>query len=139
MKYIVDHPKTKLSLDQWVSIDNMELIVAKFFFWNLGTPLQKTAAGLLRSLLWTILRERTELIPVVFPILYQNWDNDIEEPTYTELKRAWSLLLEKSQKFLKIAVFIDGIDEFDGDHSDLAEFFTSVCSVRVKVIVSSRP
>ncbi|KAF3053551.1 hypothetical protein E8E11_011697 [Didymella keratinophila] len=35
--------------------------------------------------------------------------------------------------------FIDGVDEFDGDHIDLAEFLRSLTTPKVKIIVPSRP
>jgi hypothetical protein len=139
MTYIVGHRQTKQILAQWARNDNKALLVARFFFWNLGTPLQKTTTGLLRSLLWNILTEHPELIPAIFPNLYQICDADVGDPTYIEVKTAWIRLLDKSKDFLKLAIFIDGLDEFDGDHSDLAEFVTDLCSSNVKVVVSSRP
>jgi hypothetical protein len=41
---------------------------------------------------------------------------------------------------MKLAVFVDGLDEFDGSDADMARLFgTAVDSPRVKVCVSSRP
>jgi hypothetical protein len=72
--------------------------------------------------------------------LYRNWktsDADIE-PQYVDMKEAFERLMEKS-RFLKMAIFIDGIDEFEGDHRDMARFLRSLASPHVKLIVSSRP
>jgi hypothetical protein len=139
MKYVVDNPVTKTSLAKWAAMEKHELIVAKFFFWNLGTPLQKGTVGLLRALLFTILQKYPELIPVVFPDVYQNWQDDMSQPSYAEVKMAWKLLLEKSAKYVKLAIFIDGLDEFEGDHKDIAEFIYSLASPKVKIVISSRP
>ncbi|PSN68044.1 hypothetical protein BS50DRAFT_633683 [Corynespora cassiicola Philippines] len=139
MKYIIDNPKTRHLLAEWATSDGKNLVVTSFFFWNLGTPLQKSREGLLRSLLWTILSEYPELIPVVFPHEYQSCEDDADGLTYIEITRAWNLLVEKSRRFLKIAILIDGMDELDGEQSDLAEFILSMCSSSIKVIVSSRP
>ncbi|KAH7347084.1 hypothetical protein BKA66DRAFT_381757, partial [Pyrenochaeta sp. MPI-SDFR-AT-0127] len=139
MKYIVGHETTKKCLAQWALSDNKELIVVKFFFWNLGTPLQKSASGLLRALLYSVLKEREELVPAVFPSIYQDWNSGFAEPHDTEVRAAWRCLLERSKSFLKIAIFIDGIDEFEGDDSDLINFIHSLASLNVKVVVSSRP
>ncbi|KAH7127161.1 hypothetical protein B0J11DRAFT_605192 [Dendryphion nanum] len=139
MKYITKHHDLKKLLLRWASTDNKELIIIKFFFWNLGTPLQKSTTGFLRSSMWTVLRQYPELIPVVFPDIYHSLDTDTEDLTYVELRRAWASLLEKSQQFLKIAFLIDGLDEFEGNHTDLADFLTKACSPNVKVVASSRP
>ncbi|KAI9857130.1 MAG: hypothetical protein M1813_008621 [Trichoglossum hirsutum] len=139
MKFIIDHSKTKDALIEWANTE--ELLVVKFFFWNLGTPMQKSTVGMLRALIHGILERYQELIPAVFPSLYQGWENlDIDiEPTYMELKKAFELLKEKSSSFLKLCIFIDGIDEFEGDHRDISLFLRGLASTQVKLIVSSRP
>ena len=96
---------------------------------------------MLRALVHSILERYPELIPAVFPGLYQNWkepDANIE-PTYTEVKNALGLLLKKSAGFLKLCFFIDGIDELEGDHKDMAELLHSLASTQVKIVTSSRP
>lgn len=45
--------------------------------------------------------------------------------------------MEKS-RYLKLAIFIDGIDELEGDHRDLCLFLRSLASHLVKLIISSR-
>ena len=47
MKFIVGNPKTKKALAQWA--ENRELMIVKYFFWNLDTDLQKTSTGMLRQ------------------------------------------------------------------------------------------
>ena len=139
IKYIVDHPESARNLKRWASLDNSELIVADFFFWNLSTSLQKSTLGLLRVLIHTVLRKHPELIPAVFPDLYHPGKEHLGEPNYTEIERAWRLLIAKSSTFMKLTVFIDGIDEFEGDHKRLSEFICSLVSSKVKVVISSRP
>ncbi|KAH6951183.1 hypothetical protein BKA56DRAFT_505764, partial [Ilyonectria sp. MPI-CAGE-AT-0026] len=139
MKYIVDHPETMMHFRQWAAGDRSELIVTDFFFWNLGTSLQKSALGLLRAFMFTVLKNHPKLIPAVFPDVYQTWKDDMGEPSYAEIKGAWKLLIEKSATLLKLAIFIDGIDEFEGDHKDISEFICSLVSPKVKVVVTSRP
>jgi hypothetical protein len=138
MKFIYDNPKTQTALKKWAGAS--ELMNLHFFFWDLGTTLQKTHVGMLRALLHMVLERHPELIPAVFPRLYRNWkesDADIE-PQYVEMKEAFEKLMEKS-RFLKLAILIDGIDEFGGDHRDMALFLRSLASPQVKLIVSSRP
>jgi Cdc6-like AAA superfamily ATPase len=138
MKFVYDHVKTKEALRQCAG--SQELVMTLFFFWNLGTTLQKTHAGMLREILSTILDKHPELIPAVFSKFYRNWKNwDFKiEPHYVEIKEAFSIMIEKSS-YLKLAVFIDGIDEFEGDHRDMVQFLRSLASPRVKLVISSRP
>lgn len=49
MKFLADHDETRTRSRPWTG--DKTLIVAKFFFWHAGTPLQKSQEGLLRSLL----------------------------------------------------------------------------------------
>ena len=139
MKHIASHDKTQSYLQKWAASDNSKLLISQFFFWNLGTGLQKSCEGLLRALLHSVLVEYPEFIPVVFPLFYYNWSGDLDAPNYTELKKAWSELVIKASPFLKLALFIDGVDELDGDHADLSLFLRSLSTPKVKIVVSSRP
>ncbi|KAH8724294.1 hypothetical protein GQ44DRAFT_284835 [Phaeosphaeriaceae sp. PMI808] len=138
MKFIYNHRKTEVALKQWSGAN--ELMLLQFFFWNLGTKLQKTHVGMLRGILHTGLTQHPELIPAVLPKLYVNWNdsNTATEPEYIEMKHAFELFIEKS-RYLRLAIFIDGIDEFEGDHRDMVIFLRSLASHRVKIIISSRP
>lgn len=135
-------------------------MILHFFFWNLGTNLQKSHTGLLRALLHAALEQHPELIPAVFPKIYRNYgnsdnDEDIEsddindpepehidddetehpevpEPEFIEIKKAFELLIEKSG-YLRLVVFIDG------DHREIAIFLRSLASHHVKLTISSRP
>ena len=65
MKYLLGHWLTQRNLDVWA--EDYQLITASFF-WNAGRiSLQKSQAGMLRSLLYQILRQSPELIPYAFP------------------------------------------------------------------------
>jgi hypothetical protein len=138
MKFIHNHTKTKQALREWAG--PRKLVVLHFFFWNLGTTLQKSHVGMLRALLHAALKQHQELIPAVFPKLYQAWEDwdTNTAPDYIELKKAFELLIERSL-YLRLVIFIDGLDEFEGDHRDVALFLRSLASPRVKIIASSRP
>lgn len=58
--YIRDDSRTLVLLEEWCS--NRRLLTPTFFFWNAGTRLQKSIDGLLRSLVYQMLRECPELI-----------------------------------------------------------------------------
>lgn len=139
MKYIVSHPQTKAGLRKWAG--QHKLLSPHFFFWNVGTQLQKSHTGMLRSLLHSVLAQYHDLIPAVFPTLYVDKMpiNDDEPPTYMGLKSAFERLKVRSASFLRICIFIDGVDEFEGDHRDMSSFLCSIASSTIKVVVSSRP
>ncbi|KAF1922442.1 uncharacterized protein M421DRAFT_411424 [Didymella exigua CBS 183.55] len=61
----------------------------------------------------------------------------ITEPEHIESKRALNLLTDKA-KSLKLAIFIDDVDDFEGNHSDMSQFLRSLASDHIKLIISSR-
>jgi hypothetical protein len=138
MRFVQDHQTTRDLLGEWAG--SKRLAVSHFYFWNLGTILQKTHTGLLRSLLYDILKQYPELIPAVFPKLYASklQLDENHPPEHVELKEAFSILVDKSE-FMRIAIFIDGIDEFEGDHRDMGLFLRSLTSTNLKLVISSRP
>ncbi|KEZ41644.1 hypothetical protein SAPIO_CDS6959 [Scedosporium apiospermum] len=106
-------------LEDWRS--EYTMLTATFYFWNAGNTLQKSQAGLLRSILYDALEKHPELIPVVFPMhcrLLSRGRTLDGEPTLDELKTAFSNLMKQEVVPMKICLFIDGVDEFEGDHED---------------------
>jgi hypothetical protein len=141
MKYICEDSRTPKLLAQWGGTDKDVLMVA--FFWVSGTPDQASQIGLLRSLLYDILSQRRNLIPVVF---LDQWTSINPNNPETYPRRSWTLQYTKrALKALfkldvgKIALFIDGLDEYSGDHIDIIHLFESIQSPDVKLCLSSRP
>ncbi|KAH6986905.1 hypothetical protein EDB80DRAFT_176381 [Ilyonectria destructans] len=145
MKFILEDDRTKHALDRWARDSGHELASASFFFWNLGSKMQKSQHGLLRSLLFDVLQERPHLISVVMPELWfagatVSDDRMLAEPSYMELLRWFRRLLEQTKSQLRLFFLIDGIDEFEGDYFDLMSLITSQNeNENIKFLVSSRP
>ncbi|RYN83646.1 hypothetical protein AA0117_g1679 [Alternaria alternata] len=139
IKYVISHPHARARLQEWAG--QHKLLSPRFFFWNVGTKLQKSHTGMLRTLLLSVLTQYHDLIPAVFPTLCANGIpiTDDEPPSYVELKSAFERLKTRSAFFLRMCIFIDGIDEFEGDHRDMSTFLCSIASPAIKVVVSSRP
>jgi len=56
------------------------------------------------------------------------------------LKLAFQTLVEKLVETRKLFLLVDGLDEYDGDHFEIADFFQNIAKSRnVKVCLSSRP
>ena len=60
MNHICNHGRRLELLEEWCS--GRRLLTPTFFFWNAGSRLQKSIDGLLRSLVYQILKECRELV-----------------------------------------------------------------------------
>ena len=133
--------------------DDRKLILANFFFWRPGTVLQKSLAGLFRSLLHDILKACPELTPKVFPELWDQvkllpWQVQTELTlSKTEIQTAFAQLIKNRQLYqdLCFCFFIDGLDEYVGTHEEdhlhmtqLLRDWTNAAPEGVKICVSSR-
>jgi hypothetical protein len=141
MKYLCDHPRTKEGLLKWAN--GSKLVIASCFFWNAGSCIQKSQEGLLRSLLYEVLRECPDLISIVCPSRWHSAELHAEnrEPwQISELSDTIRELTRQDYMPAKFCFFIDGLDEYDGDHHEivkLLDLFTS--SPNIKICLSSRP
>lgn len=114
MKYIVHEPLTGQYLSDWSP--NARLLFTSFFFWNLGTRLQKSVAGLLRSLLHQIAEQWECMVDLS--------SDESNDSGTLELLRTWTdqRLLSTLKRFLDqkpttvvFCTFIDGLDEIAED------------------------
>ncbi|KAI1112416.1 hypothetical protein F5Y14DRAFT_272241 [Nemania sp. NC0429] len=155
MKFLSSHPRTAEALEAWAG--QSKLVRAEFFFWNAGKDeLQKSQEGLMRSLLYQILRHCPDLIPVAYPSIWslQSLENNTEtqglllsaskgllvplsDTGLRETLQKISLRARESQT--KFCFFIDGLDEYHGKPDaaiqlmgDLGKFFNA------KMCLSSR-
>ncbi|KIV84040.1 hypothetical protein PV11_06015 [Exophiala sideris] len=116
------------------------LIILKFFFWEDGDDLQKNRLGLMRSLLWQLLKGVGESLAVqllgsgIVPDPQLEWS---EERLLMALKSALSRTRHR------LCVFLDGLDEFKDAEDDLFLLVEVINTFRglpnVKICISSRP
>ncbi|KAF2095990.1 hypothetical protein NA57DRAFT_59051 [Rhizodiscina lignyota] len=131
-------------LRQWAR--NCRLITAKFFFWNSGTALRMTQAGLFRTILAQILDQAPDVTAMAMP---KRWEALCLFGEHTTLNHDWteqelrnSLLsvTRALQHDTRLCLFVDGLDEFDGNHNSLISLFKEICATSsVKLCVASRP
>ncbi|RSL58818.1 hypothetical protein CEP54_007583 [Fusarium duplospermum] len=149
MKYLSRHETTHEKLKQWAAPKT--LVKASFYFWFSGTSLQKSQEGLLRSLLFEILRQCPSLIPRV---CQSRWLSDLAVPwTRSELMDTLKSLTLKSTK-TKFFFLIDGLDEYQDNAGltgvreggvpahvrDIIEVINVLAALQdIKLCVSSRP
>jgi len=149
MKHMYDDARTHERLKIWAKHD--PLCISTFFFWNSGTKEQKSNCGLLRALLYQIISKYPDLSPIVLPALWAHLyskaispSSKSEEPmdswSIRQLMTAFTTLIRQKSIPIKLFFLIDGLDEFEGDHEELARLFQDISSHQnVKVCLSSRP
>ncbi|KAK4100796.1 hypothetical protein N658DRAFT_82975 [Parathielavia hyrcaniae] len=142
MKYLYGHRRVREELQIWAG--NTELVVASFFFWRRGTLHQRSLSGLLRSLLYDVLRQRPDLIPDVFPNVGYLTQFELE---HKEIQAAFYRLAHCSSLYdtTKFCFFIDGLDEYEetlrDDYRALVQLlllWTQAAPHGIKLCVSSR-
>lgn len=137
MKYLSNHRKTFDLLQSWAGSD--KLIIAQHYFWIVGTPTQKSQAGLLRSLLFQILDQSPEIAPLVAPDRFHAKHNVHRPWTMSELVETIKKITELQDLPVRFCLFIDGLDEYDGEHKELIDLLSDVGkSAKVKMAISSR-
>lgn len=149
MKYVTLDTKTAKLLQEWAG--DHSLVVAHFFCWNLGAEFQKTQAGLISSLVHQIFTQHPELVKIVLPEL---WEEVKAQPsflleilsvkwyswTFQGLRELLTTIMSHHQFPAKWCIFIDGLDEFDGEHQDIISIVQQLVSIdNVKICLSSRP
>ena len=141
MKFIINDPRTIEALKAWAG--SQRLATASFFFWNAGNSMQKSQEGLFRSLLYEILRQCPDLLQSVFTskeCMLQPFAEEPEPWSKDELMQSIGNLKQHSGSEVKFCFFIDGLDEYDGDPSQILEVLESFRRwPQIKLCVSSRP
>ena len=148
MRYIFQNKRTFKELRKWA--EKKPLVIAGYYFWTSGSVEQRSQAGLLRYLLFQLLQDHRHLMPITFP---RTWNQYVNSSTKDRIKAkiVWELpdlaeglrlFLENALRSVKICLFVDGLDEFDGDHEMIIQFFKGIASIskgNIKLCLSSRP
>lgn len=142
MKYIFNDSRLSKCLQKW-SCDT-DLITASYYFWYAGTELQKSQAGLVRTLLLAVLTCQPELISVAFPeICRSSISGQLHGQirfSDLELKIAFQKVFANLSSKTKVCMLVDGIDEYTGDCNVICDQLLEVAGNKnVKIIISSRP
>lgn len=145
MKHIYNDGKTAATLEQWAN--GRKLITASHYFWYLGSPMEKSYSGLIRSILYKVFDTYPDLIK---PVCAFRWSETLQGKDVRSLP--WSDV--ELQKCLEILVtgdfkvqsqepcfcfFIDGLDEYEGDREVIKLLARLANTGRTKICASSRP
>jgi NACHT domain len=155
MKFLSHHPRTIQRLSIWAK--QKRVVTAEYFFWEAGKSLQKSQEGLLRSLLYDILRQYPDIIPQAYPNIWRlyfpegnDWRPHVTIPKgpgatiplsvhglLNTLGVISNVAMESDSKFL---FCIDGLDEYEGQANDIIELVRQLRNLQnLKLCVSSRP
>lgn len=138
MKFFHNHKKTHSALRSWAG--DRRLLVASFFFWNAGTLMQKSQLGLLQTLLYHIFRQAPDLIEIACPTRWQQRLHSNDPWNYKEIEQAFMNLGKCQMDSICFCFFVDGLDEYDGDHADIISIIrTFNSSDAIKICFASRP
>jgi hypothetical protein len=110
------------------------------FFREQCYPEQRSQSGLLRALLYETLNKHRELVPIVLPWQWateysrhlkgvKNKRSQLGEFWHiSKLKAAFQILVSQKVVPIKMCWFIDGLDEYEGDHEEINELFRSLAA-----------
>lgn len=134
-------PRCSSFLQKWAG--SCPLVVASYYFWALGSPMQRSKEGMLRTLLYGLLSHAdSEAIAAIMP---ENWealhlfDDDPRPFTESSLQIFLSRAFHYMCRSMKICLFIDGLDEFEGQHDDLILYLSGALeNYPIKLCVTSR-
>ncbi|KAJ3534310.1 hypothetical protein NM208_g7590 [Fusarium decemcellulare] len=149
MRFLSQSPIATEYLRQWAA--KKPVCTAGFFFWTSGSRQQRSQTGLLRYLLHQLLSSNPELISKTFPKLWgelrpmttKDRVKLVLDWTVADLQDAFHAFLDAALSQTNICLFIDGLDEFEGDHHQIINFFRGLTLRKngqaLKMRLSSRP
>ncbi|KAB8532562.1 hypothetical protein FH972_025507 [Carpinus fangiana] len=145
MKRILQDPKIKTQSSVARQRKDEVKITVSYFFHDRGTYSQKSFEGLLQNIIHQILANEPKLQVCVEEIFVRNgfpakplWDLDL-------LELAFRSILQQDILKLKVLLFLDALDEYDGPPELICEFLTNVrdlsitSKTKIGVCFASRP
>lgn len=155
MKFLCENPQTIDKLKIWAGSER--LVKAEYFFWiSGGNELQKSQEGLLRTLVYQILRQCPDMIPQAYPTTWQLYcpEESSTMKTRSIARSAGATVLLSIQGLLttlqsickaaqdseaKFCFLIDGLDEYEGKPIDMIELIRVLRTLpNLKLCLSSR-
>jgi hypothetical protein len=148
MKFAMTHGRTKELL---LENNSTPWIIAGYFFHDRGSTIQKSVKGFLGELLYQLLEQRRDLFPLIIPVssrpaikgdgsllISQIWH-------VKDIKDALVLIASKVEVDLNLCLFVDALDEHDGNHNDRLSVLSNLRMLtdnehfRLRLCVAARP
>ena len=141
MKWVYNDPRTIRAL----TVGEVRKIKASFFFHDRGSEIQKSFKGLLQGIVHQILKGIPELLALIVPTRLQLLKRLDAQWTEEDIQKAFNVLLRQQNMRLDITLFLDALDEYNGNHESITSFLYSITDIsdtamtNIKVCFSSRP
>jgi energy-coupling factor transporter ATP-binding protein EcfA2 len=146
MRFLAGHKQTRTLLQSWARRHDCVLEVCAHYFWCSGNQQQSSQEGLWRNILYAIANSNRRLASAMFAdrardecqtlaqVRSQPWARN-------DLTNALSLLVAQLEvQKVAVCLFIDGLDEYQGDEMPLIEELRHLLgSPYIKICASSRP
>ncbi len=125
----------------------LDWVILGFFFHDRGSHVQKSIEGMLQGVLHQLLSQVPELLPFAYTIYegqVKSQRNSKPEWTFDTLCAAWKAITQQRTVHLYACMFLDALDEHEGDNNRLSKFVYELLSsadgiiVRIKICVASR-
>jgi hypothetical protein len=142
IKFLADDERTLDHLSEWSG--TKRIIIASHYFWSAGNAMQKSQQGLLRTLLYEIFRQCSELI---MPLCGNRCSGPDKQSAsrllswdLTDLHAILREVAARDTVSARFCFFIDGLDEYYGDHYEICQVLNNLAkSPNIKICLSSRP
>lgn len=146
MRFLAGHKQTSTLLQTWAERKHCVLAVCAHYFWCSGSQLQSSQEGLWRSILHAIAKSNRKLASAMFA----NRAYDDAQPLAQLRSQPWArndlisalslLVAHLEVQKVALCLFIDGLDEYQGDELKLIEELRQLLtSPYIKICASSRP
>lgn len=147
VKYVSNNGQTREILTRG-SYLGRKVCISSHYFWYQGSRLQKSYDGLLRAILYDICRQCPDVIDQISPAqnLPLSWP-PMQSQHFWEASNLQDCILRlpdcvdpDTGREIGFCVFVDGLDEYDGDVGQMLQLLQGLASAKnVAICVSSRP
>ncbi|KAK4450455.1 nacht nucleoside triphosphatase [Podospora aff. communis PSN243] len=151
VKFVADDRRTLAALRHWAG--PTDVVIVSHYFWAAGSAMQRSQQGLLQTLLFEIFRQFPGLTKSACPnrctgaldSLPSTWcipelHDALRRVAEVPMSESGASRPDPSRPSFKFCVFIDGADEYDGDHLELCDAIKELShSAHFKFCISSRP
>ncbi|KAF3063118.1 hypothetical protein CFAM422_010240 [Trichoderma lentiforme] len=145
MKMILNQKYLRNRLSE--SLGTLRLLLIKYYAWLSGQTLQKSIEGLKRTIIFQALEQYPDLAVELTP---RRWafcqvlrsTSGLPKWDTWEVDESFETLLSSCGKTIKLALFIDGLDELDTPPLEVIDFIqhlTARCPNGLKICAASRP
>ena len=141
MKYAMTRASTMKYLE---SFGSLPWLLTGYFFHDRGGEMQKSITGFLHGIIYQILRQQPGLFGLIQSI-YRQKSMAFVPWTDLRLRQALFTIFSSPESSLSCCLFVDALDEEDGNHRDLISILMELAHIperpnfRLRLCLAGRP